>query len=121
MSIDNMLITRDGNEHIANSCSLKHGHHPITIHHGLKRSYWINFGYDDVRSHPIGPTCKTPTTPAIAANHNCSTGQQNVGRSNNAVERRLPGSISVIKHMLGHRFIDSNDWVLEHTFRSHSL
>src|SRR5581483_8020157 len=100
---------------------LNTGHNAIAVHYGLKRTRRINFGDDHVRAKAMSTRGNTTTTPAIAENNQSTASNQDIGRTNNAIERTLSRAIAVVEHVLGIGIVDRQHGELEHSLLLHAL
>ena len=80
----------------------------------------INLGDNHVRAHAVSARGNAAPTPTIAKDDKGATGQQNVGRANNGVERTLSGAIAVVKHVFGIGFVDRQDGEAQDTVFLHA-
>ena len=95
-------------------------HHAKSVHNRLKGRQRIDLSDNYMRPHSTGAHGHTPAAPSITADHKIATGQQTIGCPNNAVNRALPGAVSIIKKMFCARVINSNDRILQHPVGSHA-
>src|SRR4051812_7376945 len=90
-------IAGDGNKEIAVFRGFGHWHHAKAFHCSLKRFYGIDFGDDDKRSHTASSHGYSLSAPAEARDDDCPTGQENIRRADDSIERALTRAISIIK------------------------
>ena len=109
LAVDHVQVAGHSNDDVGLGDCIRQRHDSIAIHQGLERAGRIDFGHDHVRTHAMSARSKPTTAPAIAAHHEGSSREQNVCRPNQAVERALTGSITVIKHVFGERFVHRHD------------
>ena len=69
----------------------------------------------------IGPVGHAPSTVAVANHHDVLAGQEDVGRPDDAVDRRLPGAVVVVEQMLRRRVVDGHDRHPQGAVGSHRL
>ena len=91
------------------SAALLHRQHLEAVHHCLERLHRIDLGNDHVRAHALGASGETAAAPAVAGDHELAPGEQLVRRANDAVDRRLAGSIAVVEEVLRLRLVDRDD------------
>ena len=91
-----------------------HRQHAETVHNGFDRLDRIDLGDDDVRTHTAGTHRDTFTAPAVTDDDERLAGEQDVCRTDNAVERGLASAVAVIKEMLGLSVVDSDRREVEH-------
>src|SRR5437773_11267612 len=87
MTINNIDIARDGHKNITQRGSLDTRHYAVTIHHSLKCACWINCTNNDIPTQTMSAGSNTATTPSIAKNHNGTTSNQDISRTNNRIKR----------------------------------
>src|SRR5579872_6674232 len=104
--VDDMIVARDRYEDVAELRSVVHRHHHEAVHDRFDRLAWIDFGHDDVRPQTLCARGDTATAPTVAAYNDRRTRNQEVRRADDAVERRLPGSVAVVEHVLRQCVVD---------------
>src|SRR5215813_14720839 len=95
-AVNHMTVSGDCDEYIADWGGLFYRHNSETIHDCLNGPNWIYFADDDISAHPAGPHCDALSTPAIPDDNQCPSGQKDISSSNDSVECRLAGSISIV-------------------------
>jgi hypothetical protein len=68
----------------------------------------IDLTDDDARAHPTRPRRDAPAAPAVAGYHEGRGGQQDVCRTEDAVQRILAGPVAVVEHPLGGRVVQAD-------------
>ena len=106
-------------EDIANLRCFVHGHHAEAIHHGFERLCRINFRDDHFRPGAPRAAGQPASAPAVAGNYELRSGQQKVGRANDAVNRRLPGAVTIVEKVLGIGVVHRNNRIPQHAFFGH--
>src|SRR5205085_6180696 len=76
---------------------------------------------DDVRAHAARPRGYAPTDPAVAADDEALAGEEDVRRADDPVDRRLPGAVAVVEHVLRLRLVDGDDREAELALRLEGL
>src|SRR5260221_7461297 len=99
--VEHVDVTGRRDENIANLGGIGHRHNLKAIHHGFECLQWIDFGDDNLRAHATGTAGNSTSAPTIAAHNEVASSQQNIGGAHNAINRRLPRAVAVIKHVLG--------------------
>src|SRR5215213_10599889 len=121
LAIDHVTITSDGHKDIADRRRFAHWHNTEPIHHGFHRFDWINFRDDDVRTHATRAQGHALAAPSITDNDERATGEQNLRSANDAVESRLPRTVTVIEEVLGLGVVDSDGREGQHACDFHCL
>src|SRR5215213_5812936 len=99
LAIDNVTVASDGDEDVANRSRFSHRHNTKTIHHRLDCLDRIDLRDDNVCAHAASAKRNAFAAPAVTNYDEVATSQQNIGRANDAVERRLAGAVTVVKEM----------------------
>src|SRR5205823_12095436 len=102
---EHVLVAGDRAENIAELRSLGHGHHAEAIHCGFERLGRINFGDDDLSAIAACTTGKPASAPSVTGDDELRSRKQEIGRTNNAVYRRLPSTVAIVEQMLRVRVI----------------
>src|SRR5205085_12011694 len=55
LSVEDIYVPSHCDDHVRYLRRLDHGHDQVTVHDGLERPRWIDFGHDDVRAQAIKP------------------------------------------------------------------
>ena len=104
--VDNVAVAGHRDKEIADLCGFLHRQHAEAVHNGLDRLDRIDLGDNDVRTHTAGTHRNAFTAPAVADDDQRFAGKQDIGRTNDAVERRLARAVAIIKEMLGLSVVD---------------
>src|SRR5215510_944216 len=86
-AIDYVAVTRHGNKDVANRCRFAYRHDAESIHYRFHSFDRIDFGNDYIRAHTTTTQGHALAAPAITNDYERATGEQNVRRANDAVER----------------------------------
>ena len=87
----------------------RHRHHLEAVHHGLERLHRVDLGDDHVRAEALGPHRDPAPAPAVAGDDERPTREQDVGRADDPVDRRLAGAVAVVEQVLRARLVDGDD------------
>ena len=88
-------------------------HDAISVHRGLERADRVDLADHDVGAHAVCPGRDAAADPAIAAHHDGLAGEEDVGCSQDAVDRRLAGPVAVVEQVLGQCLVDRDDRVAQ--------
>src|SRR5687768_17372306 len=99
-AVDHVSVSGDGHEDVANRSCFTDRHDAEAIHYGFNCLDRIDFSYDHVRTHASSAKRNALAAPAIPDDDEVPTGEQNVRRSNDAVERRLPRAVTIVEEVL---------------------
>ena len=66
----------------------------------------------DFGSGAAGTAGQSSSAPSVASDHKLRSRKQEVGRTNNSINRRLPGAVVVVEDPLGVRLVDCEDGAL---------
>ncbi len=119
LAADHALVSRHGDVNVAFLDSFGHGHYPESIHHRFDALHRVDFRDDHVRAKSLGAHSHAAPAPAVTGNDHLQAGEQHVGGANNAVNRGLPGAVTIVKEMLRHRVIHGDDGILQRAILSH--
>ena len=86
----------------------QHRHDPEAVHHSLQRFEWLDLGDNHIGPHPARPHCNALAAPPVAADDEVFARQQNIGGTDDAVDRALAGAVAVVKKMFGLGVVDSH-------------
>ena len=103
------LVAGNSDVHVAFFHGFGHGHHAEAIHHGFDALDRIDFGDDDIRAQTLGAHGHAASAPAIAGDDNFQSGDEHVGRADDAVNGGLAGAVAIVEEMLGHGVVDGHD------------
>src|SRR5579864_7440069 len=103
------LVASERDEKVADYGSFRHRHYTVAIHDGLDRLGRIDLGDDHIGAHAARPHGHTATAPAVAGHYHRHASQENIGRTYDAVQRALPGSVAIVEQVLGQRVVDRDD------------
>src|SRR5688500_19076015 len=106
--IDHVTITGDSDKDVAYRSRLGNRHNAETVHHRFDCLDGIDFGDDHVCAHATRAERNAFTAPAVTNDDEVASGEQDVGRADDTVERRLPGAVTIIEEVLGLRVVDGN-------------
>jgi hypothetical protein len=68
----------------------------------------------------VGSTSVTMTSaPAVAGDHELRSCEEEIGGADDAVNRGLPGAVTIVEQMLGVGVVDGHDRIGEHAFFRH--
>ena len=62
---------------------------------------------------------ETAAAPSVAGDHELRSGQQEIGRADDAVDGGLSGAVAVVEQVLGVGVVDGDDGELQHAFLRH--
>ena len=99
----------DGDEDVAARRRLQRGHDLEALHPRLQRAHGIDLADHDLGAGAAGALGQAAPGPAVAEDDEGLPGQQDVGRAQDAVERRLAGAVVVVEDALGVRLVDGDD------------
>ena len=99
----------DGDEDVAARRRLQRGHDLEALHPRLQRAHGIDLADDDLRAGAARALGQAAAGPAVAEDDEGLPGEQDVGRAQDAVERRLAGAVVVVEDALGVRLVDRDD------------
>ena len=116
---EDVLVAGDGAENVAQLCGFGHGHHAESVHGGFERFRRIDFGDDDFGAVAAGAAGEAAAAPSVAGDHEFRSGEQEVGRADDAVDGGLSGAVAIVEQMLGVGVVDGDDGVLQHAFLGH--
>ena len=88
--------------------SLVHLRDRVAVQLCLERRNRVDFGDDDVCAQTGRPPCNALADVAISGHDDVLAGYQYVCRPYDAVKRRLPGAIDIVKVVLCFRVVDSD-------------
>ena len=107
-----MLAAQDGaragdrDEHVATLGGLQRRHDLEAVHPRLQRTHRIHLAHDHRRARAARALRDPLARPAVADDHQRVAGQQEIGRAQDAVQRRLPRAVAVVEGTLGKRLVD---------------
>src|SRR5438067_8165298 len=102
-------VAGHGAEEVADLRCLQAGHDAEPVHGGFQRLQRIDLGDHHVRPHPLRAHGEAAAAPAVAEDYEDAAREQTVGRAHHAVDRRLPGAVTVVEHVLGQGVVDADD------------
>ena len=114
-----VLVAGDGAEDVADFGCLLHAHHAESVHDRFERFGRINFGDDYFRSRTARARSQTAAAPAIAGDHELRSREQEIRGADDAVDRRLPGPVTIVEQMFGVSVVDRHDRIAQHAFLGH--
>ena len=83
--------------------------------------HWVDFGDDDACSHAANAHGNSFAAPAVAGHDHSLAGDEDVGRSQDAVDRALTGAVAIVEKVLGICIVDGNDREIQHAVFFHRL
>ncbi len=104
-----MLVAGRGAEDVADLGGLLHREHLEAVHQRLERAHGIDLRDDHLRAHPAGPHRDAAPDPAVAGDHELLAGEQDVGRADDPVDRRLARAVAVVEEVLRLRLVHGDD------------
>src|SRR5579875_2529296 len=107
--IKHIDIAGDGDDDVGEGGSFQDRHDAVAIHHSFQGAHGVNFGDDDVRAHAASAGGNAASAPAVATDHECAPGQQDIGGADNGIDRTLSRAIAVVEQVLGVRLVDGQD------------
>ena len=116
---EHALVSGDGDENVADFRRFGHGHHAETIHHRFNGARGINFRDDHVRAQPLGAHGHAASAPAVSGDYHAQSGQQQIRRANNSVERGLPRAVAIIEEMLRLRVVHRDHGIFQRAVLGH--
>src|SRR5690606_18503039 len=119
MRVDHVDVAGGGDEDITDGRGFHHRHDAVAVHHRFERLERVHLGDDDVRTHALGAHRNAAAAPAVARHDNRLTGDQDIGRPDDAVDGALAGTVAVVKQVLGHRVVDGDDRELQRALFGH--
>ena len=108
LSTQYVAISRHGDEDISDLCSLVHRHDAISLHHGIEGLGWIDLSDDDICTETSRSLRNSLTAITESSYDNDLACEQDVGGTEDRIESRLPGAVSIVEHVLGIGVIDRN-------------
>ena len=106
---DDALVAGRRAEDVADRRGGLHRHHLEAVHDRLERLHRVDLGDDHVRAQAACPRRDAAPDPAVAGDDELLAGEQDVGRADDPVDRRLAGAVAVVEHVLRHRLVDGDD------------
>src|SRR5258708_31772179 len=100
IAINDVTITGYGDKNIADRGSGSNWHYAESIHDGFHGFNRIDFSDNDVGAHAACAKRYTLTAPAVTDYDQIAACQKNIGRANDAVERRLSRAVTIVKEVL---------------------
>src|SRR5712692_5012157 len=94
-AVQHVDVPGDRHEDVAFARSVVHLHDPETVHRRLERLDRVDLGHDDVGAVALRPRGEAAADPPVAGDHEGLACKQDVGRPDDAVERRLAGAVAV--------------------------
>ena len=76
------------------------GQHLEAVHHGFERAQRIDLADDHVGAQALGAHRDALAARAVADDGDHAAGDQDVGRAQDAVDRRLAGAVAVVEEVL---------------------
>jgi hypothetical protein len=119
--IDYVTITRDSDKDVAYRSRLGNRHNTKTVHHRFDCLDRIDFRDDHVCAHATRTERNAFSAPAVTNHDEVASGEQDVGRADDTVKRRLSGAVTVIEEVLGLRVVDGDGREGQHTRFLHRL
>ena len=116
---DHVQVPGGGEEDVAALRGLGDRHHQVAVHRRLEPAQRVDLDDDHVRAHAAEPRCDAATDPAVARDDRGLSGDEDVGRAKQAVDRRLARAVLVVEHVLRACLIDRDDRVREHALSGH--
>src|SRR6266480_1742788 len=101
VAADDVLVSSDGDEDVADRCRFLHGHDPVAVHQGFERFGGVHFSDDDVGAQAPRTHSHAAPAPAVTGDDETQTGQQHVRGADDSVNGALPGAVAVIEQVLG--------------------
>src|ERR1043166_9577806 len=114
LAVDDVAVAGHRDKEIADLRGFLHRKNAETVHDGLDSFDRVDLGYDNIRTHSAGTHRNALSAPAVSNDDERFAGEQNVGRANDAVERRLARAVAVIEEMLRLRVVDRDGREVEH-------
>ena len=118
---DHVLVAGRGAEDVADRGCLLHRHHLVAVHQRLERAHRVDLGDDHVRAEPLGAHRDAAPDPAVAGYDEALSGEQDVGRADDPVDRRLARAVPVVEEMLRARIVHRDHREREGTVGLHRL
>ncbi len=109
-------VAGDGDEDVAHLRRPGHRHHLEAVHDRLERAQGLDLGDDDVGAHALRPGGDAAAAHPVAGDDERASGQQDVRRAQDAVDRGLPRAVPVVEEVLGVGVVDR-----DHRKRQHAL
>src|SRR6266404_441187 len=119
LGANHALVAGHGDENVAFLHRFGHRHDAEAVHYSLNALHRIDFGDDDVRSQSLCAHGHAPATPAVPGDHDFEAREQDVGGSNDAVNRGLAGAVTVVEEVLGHGIVHGDDRILQRAVLGH--
>ena len=119
LAVQHVDVAGDGDEDVALTRGVIHLHDPETVHRRLERFDRVDLGHDDVGAVTLRPRGEAAADPPVAGDHKRLAREQDVGRSDDPVDGRLPCAVPVVEHVLRISLVDRNDWIGQHAVLSH--
>src|SRR5450631_879926 len=116
---EDVLVAGDGAENVAEFGGLFHAHDPESVHNRFERFRGVDFGDDNFRSRAACARSESTSAPAITGDDELRSCEQEIGGADDAVNRRLPGAVTIVEQMLGVGVVHGHDRILQNTFLGH--
>src|SRR5262249_35772319 len=108
LAAEDVLVSSDGDKHIAFLGRFAHRQHAEAVHHRFNSFHWIDFGDDHIRAQTLRAHRDATAAPAVAGNHNLQTGEQQVRCTNHTIERALSRAVAIVKEVFCLRVVYGN-------------
>src|ERR1035437_3762069 len=116
---EHVLVASDGTKNVAELSRFFHAHHAESVHDGFERLGRVDLGDNDFRSRAAGARSQAAAAPAVAGDHELRSREQEIRRADNAIDGRLPGTVTVIKKMVAVGAVDGPNRIAQHAFLGH--
>src|SRR5690349_2101916 len=103
---EHILIASDCAEDVAKFRGVDNRQHAVAIHSGLKRLSRIDFSDNHLGTSATSTRGQAASAPAIASNDKLRSRKQEIGRADDAVDRGLSGTVTVVKEVFGVGIVD---------------
>ena len=114
-------VARRGHEQVAPTGGLAGGHHLEAVHQRLEGTHRVDLDDRHVRAVAVHPRGDPLPHPAVARDHDVAAGDEEVGRPDDAVDRRLPRPVAVVEQVLRLGLVDGDDREPKRTVGGHRL
>ena len=103
----------DGDEDVAALGGAQRRHDLEALHARLERAHRVDLAHDHLGAGAAGAHRDALAGEAVAEHHDRAAGEQQVGRAQDAVERRLAGAVVVVEEALGGGLVDGEHGAAE--------
>ena len=121
LAAEDVDVAGGGDEDLAPRRGLADGHDLEAVHQRLERAHRVDLDDGDVGAVAAEARGDALADPAVAGDDDAPAGDQDVGRAQDAVERRLAGPVAVVEEVLRLRLVDGDDREAEGAVGGHGV